>query len=164
MPVALSAEPGGAEFAAPAKAFSDAPVQAKEPDPEGRITRDQIGLIHTDVTVVPAVVKPGDTVRVHVEFRPNTLLKAHWNNEVDGLVFQVKPPAGWTAAPAQQQLPLPDTAVSTEPRRVEFELQAPDDASGSMTIPAYALYYVCEDVSGTCLYRRLEVPVVIAVQ
>ena len=25
---------------------------------------------------------------------------------------------------------------------------------GPQTIPAYALYYVCEDVNGACLYRR----------
>ena len=26
-----------------------------------------------------------------------------------------------------------------------------------MTVPAYALYYVCEDIDGTCLYRRQDV-------
>jgi hypothetical protein len=41
---------------------------------------------------------------------------------------------------------------------VEFELKAPGDAQKQrVTVPAYALYYVCEDVNGTCLYRRQDV-------
>jgi hypothetical protein len=47
--------------------------------------------------------------------------------------------------------------VSEEPRRVEFELHIPEDAEpGPVEVPAYALYYVCEDVDGTCLYRRQD--------
>jgi hypothetical protein len=42
-------------------------------------------------------------------------------------------------------------------RRVEFELRVPEAAAtGSVSIPAYALYYVCEDVDGTCVYRRQD--------
>jgi hypothetical protein len=41
---------------------------------------------------------------------------------------------------------------------VEFELHSPPDAEpGRIAIPAYALYYVCEDVDGTCLFRRQDV-------
>lgn len=55
-------------------------------------------------------------------------------------------------------VPGPEDVVSQEPRRVEFELHSPPDAPpGSITVPAYALYYVCEDVVGTCLYRRQDI-------
>ena len=40
---------------------------------------------------------------------------------------------------------------------------SPED-DGAVRIPGYALYYVCEDIDGTCLYRRqdLEVEVPLA--
>ena len=39
-------------------------------------------------------------------------------------------------------------------------MKPPDGAAAvSVDIPAYALYYVCEDVRGTCLYRRQDVTV-----
>ena len=54
-------------------------------------------------------------------------------------------------------MPSPKEVVSQETRRVEFELRSPPNAPpGRVTIPAYALYYVCEDVAGTCLYRRQD--------
>jgi hypothetical protein len=41
---------------------------------------------------------------------------------------------------------------------VELELRAPEGAGpGVVQIPAYALYYVCEDVNGVCMYRRQDV-------
>ena len=38
-------------------------------------------------------------------------------------------------------------------RRVEFEIRAPDSASGPVDFPVHALYYVCEGVASACLYR-----------
>ena len=37
------------------------------------------------------------------------------------------------------------------------------DAQDSVRFGTYALYYVCEDVNGTCLYRRLNITVSIPV-
>jgi len=54
----------------------------------------------------------------------------------------------------------PPLLVSQEPRRVEFEIRSPADArQGPVVVPGYALYYVCEDVNGTCLYRRQDVAI-----
>lgn len=33
-----------------------------------------------------------------------------------------------------------------------------------VTIPACALYYVCEDVDGTCVYRRQDVTLAVQVK
>ncbi|HAV65186.1 MAG TPA: hypothetical protein DCY13_22795 [Verrucomicrobiales bacterium] len=165
MPAALTVEPGGAEFAAPVTALPGGTVDAgREPDPDGRIRRDLEGFIRAEVTVVPAQVKPGGAVRVHVTWRPETRLKAHWNNEVNGLVLRMNPPAGWTIDPVQQELPLPETAVSNEARSAEFEIVTPSDASGDAEIPGYALYYVCEDTNGTCLYRRQDLELSISIR
>jgi len=163
-PVPLGAEPGGTEFATPTRQLETEANPMPDPDPADRIHLDNQGLIQAEVTVVPASVKPGEAVRIHIEFRPDTALQAHWNNEVDGLVFQLRPPVGWRADPAWQRLPMPMAAVSNEVRSLECELVAPKEATGIIEVPAYALYYTCEDTTGTCLYRRLNLSISIPVR
>ena len=102
-------------------------------------------------------------LRLQVVFRPNPANKAHWNNEAGNLVFWVTPPAGWDVSQNLTTFPNPSQAVSTEPRDVEFEVRGPERSRAqAITLPAYALYYVCEDVNGVCEYRRQEVPITIA--
>jgi hypothetical protein len=99
---------------------------------------------------------------VYLVLRPDAGARAHWNNEVDPLEVWVNAPPGWEVGPPAPTTPPPPEAVSVEPREVQFELRAPDDATpGSTLVSAYALYYVCEDVDGLCLYRRqdLSIPV-----
>ena len=162
VPVKLAVEPGGAEFARPQRHFQTTGAEQKEPDPKARIIRDK-RLIQTEVTVVPPVIEPGRTARVHVVFRPNTQKKAHWNNESGRSVLWINPPAGWKVDDRLQTLPnAPNApkAVSRETRTAEFEVKAPDSAeAGTIELPAYALYYVCEDAGGKCLYRRQDVSI-----
>ncbi|TDI36655.1 MAG: hypothetical protein E2P02_24615 [Acidobacteria bacterium] len=158
-PVTLRVEPGGAEFAAPLKSFAASAETGTSPDPDGRIFRDEKPLIVAETVVVPTVVEPGESARIHVAFRPDLSLKAHWNNEVDDLVFWVDPPAGWSVDRHHHTVAIPREPVSQELRQVEFEIVSPEDFEGTETIPAYALYYVCEDVDGTCLFRRQDVHV-----
>ena len=101
-------------------------------------------------------VRPGATTRVHLDLRPETGADAHWNNEAEGLVVWLDPPRGWQVVERRVDLPPAPTPVSDEPRHVEFELQSPDDASGTVEVAGYALYYVCEGVKGACLYRRQD--------
>ena len=55
-------------------------------------------------------------------------------------------------------LPIPPEPVTQETRTLEVELRAPEGIrAGRVTFPAYALYYVCEDVNGVCMYRRQDV-------
>jgi tetratricopeptide (TPR) repeat protein len=162
-PVALGVEPRGAELAAPSREFETA-GPAKQPDPAGRILRDEGKFVKVEATLVPTVVQPGRTARVHLELRPNAAEEAHWNNEVGGLVVWLEPPAGWQLGRRLLAPPHPPAAVSEEPRHVEFEIRSPVEASGAVELPGYALYYVCEGVRGACLYRRqdLRVPVSVA--
>ena len=156
-PMALTVEPGGAEFAKPLKIFESAATDTKEPDPSGRVIRDTGKFISVDRTVVPPVVSQGASARVHLIFRPNSKNKAHWNNEAEDLVLCIRPPNGWLVDRRHVTIPNPKTPVSQETREIQFELRCPQDAApGAVTIPAYALYYVCEDVNGTCLYRRKD--------
>jgi hypothetical protein len=155
-PAPLRVEPSGAELAGPAGTFEARPDDAN-PDPDGRVHRDPGKLIRVESAVLPPRVTPGESVRAHLTFRPRPEARAHWNNEVDPLLVWPAPPPRIRVGAGQLTAPLPPRAVSEEPRRVEFELHIPEDAEpGPVEVPAYALYYVCEDVDGTCLYRRQD--------
>jgi hypothetical protein len=160
-PVTLPVEPRGAELTEPAREFTAAAAGA-EPDPDGRITRDDGRFIGVDTVLVPPTVRPGETTRLHLEFRPNTSRKAHWNNEAEGLVVWVAPPDGWQVDRRKVALRNPPQEVSLEPRTVEIELRSPPD-SGEDHLVVYALYYVCEDVGGACLYRRRDLSIALPV-
>ena len=157
-PAQLLVEPGGAEFAYPSESFETTQAVQEEPDPRGRIFRDEKSFIKVETTVVPAAVAAGESARVHLVFRPNLQVKAHWNNEVDGLVLWVEPVEGWQVDHSYWTVANPPEVVSQETRVVEFELRSPEKPGSSVTLPAYALYYVCEDIDGTCLYRRQDIP------
>ncbi len=131
-------EPAGAEFAAPLEKL---PVDGngEEPNPQGRIYRDDKPLIRVETVVVPNVVAPGQAVRVHVLLRPDESVKAHWNNEVADLVFWASPPEGFRVDRHLQRVAGPREPVSHEIRRVELEIQTPSDFTGPLTIPAYEL-------------------------
>ena len=162
-PAPLVVEPGGAEIATPAKTLAAQP-DSTEPDPGGRIHRDEMPFVLVERTVVPPAVRPGSTGRTHIVFRPNTARKAHWNNEAGDLVVWIDPPAGWETDARRLTVPNPPAAVSQEQRRVEFEFRVPEAApAGETEVPAYALYYVCEDEHGVCLYRRQDLPLSVRV-
>ena len=157
-PPPLRVEPRGAELSSPVVELASS-TEAKEPDPLGRIVRDTRRHVLANVTTVPAVARPGGAVRVHVELRPNPRLQVHWNNEVAGVEFWVEPSAGTELDRRHQQLSLPAVAVSTETRAIEFELRIAEDVRDAVELDSYALYYVCEDRNGVCLFRRLDIPV-----
>lgn len=163
IPAQLVVEPGGAEFAYPSESFQTAEAIKEEPDLGGRILRDEKNFIKVETTVVPSSVGAGETARVHLVFRPNLQIKAHWNNEVDDLVLWVDAPEGWQVDNPYLTVANPPDVVSQETRKIEFELRSPEKPGASVTIPAYALYYVCEDITGTCLYRRQDIPLQVQV-
>lgn len=163
IPAQLVVEPGGAEFAYPSESFQTAEAIKEEPDLGGRIFRDEKNFIKVETTVVPSSVGAGETARVHLVFRPNLQIKAHWNNEVDDLVLWVDAPEGWQVDNPYLTVANPPDVVSQETRKIEFELRSPEKPGASVTIPAYALYYVCEDITGTCLYRRQDIPLQVQV-
>ena len=129
-----------------------------------RIYRDSGEYVSVEATLVPSAIKPGASTRAHVSFIPVEAIKAHWNNEVDDLIFWVEVPAGWQLDHRAVTVPNPPETVSRETRTVELEIKAPDDASGHYELPGYALYYVCEDVNGICLYRRQDVLLMVEVE
>lgn len=163
-PVELRVLPTSSELAGPDDSRENERLDVKPPDPQGRILRDQQRLISTEVTVIPPVVKPGGTVRVHITLRPDDKRKAHWNNEAEPLKLWVDPPPGWKAQPQLLVAPQGDKPETSEPRHIEFEIHAANDASGTSNLSAYALYYVCEDTGGTCSFLRQDIPIIIKIE
>ncbi len=163
-PIPLAVEPGDSEFETPdPRAAAKAP--AAEPDPRGRIRRDRGEFIIVDSTAVPEAPTPGDTVRVHVTFHPNVQTKAHWNNSVDPLVYWMTPPTGIKVDARAVVAPNAATEVSQEARTIDYDVTLPPSTAATrVTIPGYALYYVCEDVNGVCMYRRQDITVTIPVK
>jgi tetratricopeptide (TPR) repeat protein len=161
IPVPLSVEPSGAEFARRSEgSFTAASNTAKEPDPQGRILRDAGQFIKVETAVVPNTRAQEVFERVHVVFRPNPENKTHWNNEAGEFAFWVDAPVGWSVSQHLITIPNPSPEPSLEARDVEFEVKGPKRSLAQpVTLPAYALYYVCEDVHGVCMYRRQDVPI-----
>ncbi|OHB65510.1 MAG: hypothetical protein A2168_00975 [Planctomycetes bacterium RBG_13_50_24] len=162
-PVELTVLPTSSEIADPDSSPDNEQLDAEPPDPQGRIIRDKLHLILSEVTVIPPRVKPGGTVRIHVTLRPDKNLKAHWNNEAEPVKLWIDPAPGWKAQPQLLTAPQGDKPETSEPRHVEFELHAANDASGTSTLSAYALYYVCEGAGGTCSFLRQDIPVTVTV-
>jgi hypothetical protein len=165
-PVELRIEPGGGELARPLRSLTSGQNTSEvDPDPQGRILRDEGGFVEVETTVVPAAVAPGSAARVHVVFRPVDSGDAYWNNEAGNLAVWLDPPEGWTVDRRLLTVENPPTPVSREARRVEFELRSPEKApAGSATLAAHALVYVCEGSQGACLYRRRDFTVRIHVR
>jgi tetratricopeptide (TPR) repeat protein len=157
-PVSLAFRPVGAEIAQPVEALTQA-AAARAPDPEGKVLRDQAGLIRSEVAVAPARIRPGDAARIHVVFRLDPAQQAHWNNEAEPLRLWVDPPAGWQVSARLLQAPAVPEPVSREERALDFEVKAPEDARDKVRLGAYALYNVCDDKGGQCRFLRLDVPI-----
>lgn len=156
-PPALVVEPGGAEFAEPLKELSPVAAVVDPPDAAGRIHRDEGEFVALETVVVPGSIRPGEATRIHINFTPRDEIKAHWNNEVDGLEVWLDQPEGCEVDGAHRRVMNPPEVVSLEERKVEYEVRCAEDAAaGSYPLRGYALYYVCEDVNGTCLYRRQD--------
>ena len=164
-PAGLIVEPGGAEFAHPLKEFAAAEGPVDPPDPGGRIHRDEGEFIALETVVVPNLIEPGEASRIHVNFRPREEIKAHWNNEVDGVEVWLNEAEGCELDGSHRGLENPPEVVSLEERKAEFEIRCDEDATpGPRSFDGYALYYVCEDVRGTCLYRRQDFQAVLEVR
>lgn len=163
-PIPLLVEPGGAEFAAPTSAFDPADAQA-HPDPDERIWQDENDYVGVEITTVPPAIVAGDSLRVHITLRPNESIKAHWNNDAGDTLLWVDMPDGWQVDSQRLTIPNPPEDVSLEPRHFEFEVNIPESApAGDHPLHTVALYYVCEDVNGVCLYRSRKITVPITIR
>jgi hypothetical protein len=142
-----------AEQALPRRQFEGA--DEREPDPEGELLRDEGQWLELETAVAPHTDGRGESVRVHLTFRPRLDRNVHWNNEAGGMAVWLQAPEGWTLDRQLTTLPVdPATPVSAEARALDVELRRPADASG--TLSGYVLFNACEDVTGVCTYLRRD--------
>lgn len=162
-PVALPVRPDGSEIAQPSKSFATQKDVPKNPDPKGKINLDK-GSVACEAVVVPALVKPGQSARIHLTFRLAPKCSDHWNNEAEPLRVWIDPPDGVTVSERLIEADQSKLAASSEDRTIGFEVQIPKDASGTIRVPVYALYHVCDDVGGQCRFLRLDATVEVNVK
>ena len=156
-PVELAAEPGGAEIQSPKRRASGERPGIPDPDPKGRILRDKDRLVRIETMVTPARVRPGHRIRVRATFRVDAGTRPWWNNEASILTLCPEFPGAVTPEEGRFEVPPPKEAETREVRVLEFEARIAEDAkSGKVTIPAYALYGVCEDAGGVCMFLRQD--------
>jgi len=129
------------------------------PDAAGHVERDDAPLVLVEIETTPPVVAPGEAARVRLELRPDASKEAHWNNEAGDTQLWLDAPAGWRLDESLHSVPNPPEDVSSEPRAFEVELRAPEGIEGAATLRGYALYFVCEDVTGVCMFRRQDIEV-----
>ena len=150
-------------MAPPARGAPAATPTLLNPDPRGKINRDD-GRVQIETLVTPARVQPGRRVRVRVTFRLRPDDTPWWNNEADGLQLAVKLAKGLQCDEGTFDFALPAEAETRETRVLEFELQVPAGAKPqAVKIPAYALYDVCDDKAGVCLRLRQDLTVTVYV-
>jgi tetratricopeptide (TPR) repeat protein len=164
-PVPLKVEPSSGEMETATDVAPAVESVVTEPDPRGRVYRDRDEFIRAEITTSPRVVNAGTSARFHVVLRPILERKAFWNNEAEDLVLWVNPPQGWEVDRQYVTLPRPSKPETQEVREVEVEVKSPAGAKpGPVTIPSYALYYVCEDVNGVCMFRRQDLTLTVDVR
>ncbi len=154
-PVVLPVRPEGAEIAQPTKSFVVQKVAPQNPDPKGGVNRDK-GSVACEVVVVPATVKPGQSARIHLTFRLTPMSADHWNNEVEPLRVWIDAPLGVVVSEQLVEAEKPKRATSDEDRTVGFEIQIPKSARGTIRVPIYAMYHLCDDSGGECRFLRLD--------
>ena len=160
VPVELTVPLSGAEIARPNRKFETTASAESNPDPSGKIDRDEQGLVKFHATVVPQKVVPGKTVRVHLRFEPEA---SHWNNEAEGMVVWIDDSDNGASSNSKLTHANAKEASSDEARMMEFEFQADRAAKGEVELKGYALYYVCTSQDGECLYRRQDFSITVPV-
>ena len=127
-----------------------------EPDAEDRIHQDEEDWISIESAVAFDTSGGSRVASVHLVLRPDAD-RVHWNNEAGAMQVWIETTEeGWHLD--RQLLELdgaPASAVSEEARRFTVEVRLPEDTSGGR-LSGYALYYVCEEADGTCLYVRRD--------
>ena len=148
-PVALTVPLSGAEIAQPKRQIRTDDGTATNPDPHKQIVAGN-KLLQLEATVVPAVVKPGETVRIHLRMTPTM---GKWNNEADPLRIWINEES--TGKPTKRLISAtnPKTAQSREPRSLEFEFVT-ENKNSTCTVSGFALYHACLPQSGQCVYQR----------
>ena len=158
-PVRLFVEPQGAELVGPRGETRVSDETVNQPDPEGRIHRDDGSAVRIQATLVPSTDVKQRGMRLHLFFELDATQGYAWNNEAEPVRVWLDAQNDLQLSAQLIELPLPSMAVSDERREVDVDIRwTKSEAPTSVT--GYVLYNVCEKKDGRCLLRRqdLEIP------
>jgi hypothetical protein len=169
-PVAVRVPLTGSELAGPSNVLPKRIEDRPAPDPKRKITIDEddwvsiesAAAIHTGA-VAGMRVRARPSARVHVALRPDAGRDVHWTNDAGPALVWIAVPNGWAIERNLYELAVPPSETSSEVRRLDFEVVPPQQHSGPARVRGYALYYVCEGESGTCVYLRQDFQVEISI-
>ena len=150
-PVQLAVEPNGAELALRARKM-EVQTGVENPDPKQQIELDQ-NWVKVHVNTVPSRPKPGSVAAVHLGFHLSE--NANWNHESTPLQVWLDSPEGEVSISAQlieDKTPHPK-ATSSDPISIALEVKTPKEG-GAVKLKGFALYHICEEDGGQCVYRR----------
>lgn len=142
------------------------PAAHPNPDPDNKINHLAPGSLNVSLTVIPKNFKPGDTVRVHVQFRLTQPQILQWNNEAEQAILHV-PQSRWTPQAlnlAWDSFPV-DSANSSENRSFDFEIDLPESDSSRIEsgdpveIPVFLVSHYCNKLNGICYMARRNAPI-----
>lgn len=151
IPIPITVPLTGSELAAPSENF-ESETTARNPDPDKKIKFDEQSLIAIRCATVPQQPKLNEPFRLHISLSPTHT--THWNNETPPAVIWLEIPDGWLAEHQLLELPQATEPESREERVVDLELNVPASPTGTEMINSFALYYVCNEQGGQCLYLR----------
>lgn len=150
-PVQLQVELSGAEVARFSRKFASE-ASKKHPDPDSKIPLDKENLVEIRSVKVRHTSAKVNAARIHIELKPNDT--THWNNESEPLKIWIEPVDGWELETNMVQSSNPPQPETKETRNIEFEIRQKSESSAGKTLRGFALYYVCEETGGKCLFLR----------
>jgi hypothetical protein len=165
-PIALSVPPSGAETATGTDRFEVVESDPKEPDPDGKVERDDAGLVTVDTAVTfkpprTRVLRPDHSARLHIALTPSAERGARWCDPGRPLEVWLQLPEGWRADRRLLTAASDDPPSPSGARWVDVEICPPQaiatsQSGGRGVLAGYALFEVCTGEDGEPVRRRVE--------
>lgn len=151
-PVALVAEPSGAEFANSKTPSQNLASEGEHPDPEKKVAQDNL-LITTRWVEVPSTNPKKKARRFHL-----TLLPAEgttWTNDAGNVSFHLE--VEGPVVIRDLSIPdLPEDLATAEERVIEFEVHPHENQNFPKGFKGAVFYYVCTKSDSTCKFLRQD--------
>ena len=147
-PIKLTVNLTGSEIASPVRKFSSA-EKASNPDPDSKIIQSDAELVQLNTLTVPAMVKPGSVVRVHLNLKA---LKGKWNHEAGPLSVWVDESSDGVPEKRLLEFDRDATLAPVGQQNIDFEFKT-DANSTRPIVSGFVLFHICDD-EGVCFYYR----------
>ena len=149
-PVALVVRLTNAETAQPGREFEVDSQSALNPDPKSEITVDQDDRIQISPSVVPATVKRGESVRVHLQL---SVQGGKFNDEAGPILLWIDKQSGGVPDKRLIECRADEKTRPEHDRILDFEFRTATGDAEKTTIEGFMLCHVCDD-DGICFYLR----------